>query len=197
VRTVYAECTFRSLSLDDWSNFYVGAHWLATKELPDAQWKTEPHHGPLTQLLLIASHHLVEVMLYRCIREVLDANPGKFKEIETLLKRREGFTKAFTDWPAVLTSTPFDLTLEPYKSLKSLQLRRNDTVHKRSALASLEMGRSALFSAVEGARSIAIHFRGAEGFLYDEVLQKYPLPKQKWFSEVAFIERPTKAADSV
>lgn len=176
------------LNLDWWSTPYVGAQWLATKELPDQQWQAEPHHGALSQLLLISSHHLVELMLFRCIREVLEAKPGMFPKHEKQLPRAH-FDDAFTRWPEELGCGSFDMQVQPYSSVKRLQERRNATIHKDSALTSLTMAKSALYSAVEGAKGIAIHFRGASGFPYERVLQKYTLPEQRWFTDVKFVER--------
>lgn len=176
------------LNLDGWSSPYVGAHWLATQELPDEQWQAKPHHGPLSQLLLISAHHLVELMLFRCISDILNAAPGKFPKHEKKLPRAR-FEEAFLRWPSELGYAPFDLQIQPFSSVKRLQERRNATVHKDSALTSLEMAKSALHSAVAGAKAIALHFHGPSGFPYEQVLQKYPLPGQPWFTEVAFIER--------
>lgn len=176
------------LSLDWWSNPYVGAHWLAMQGLPDKQWQAEPHHGPLSQLLLLASHQLVELMLFRCIGEVLTANSGKFPKHEKKLPFAR-FEEAFQVWPSELGFAPFNLDIQPFASIKRLQERRNATIHKDAALASIEMGRSALHSAVEASRSIALHFRGQDGFPYERVLNKYQLPIQPWFTDVAFIER--------
>jgi hypothetical protein len=142
----------------------------------------------LSQLVLIASHHLVESMLFHCIREVLEAKPKMFPKHEKQLPRAR-FDDALTIWPQEFGYGSFDMQLQPYKSIKRLQERRNATIHKDSALTSLVMARSALHSAVEGARGIAIHFRGKDGFPYDQVLQRYSLPVQPWFTDVAFIER--------
>ena len=184
-------CTSVSVSfssLDWWSNPYVGAHWLATHELPEKQWQSEVHHGPLSQLLLLASHQLVELMLFRCISEVITANPGKFERQEKNL-RRARFEEAFKTLPSELGFPPFDLDVQPFSSIKRLQERRNATIHKESALVTIEMGRSALYTAVEASRSIAVHFRGPDGFPYEGILKKYPLSAQPWLTEVAFIER--------
>jgi hypothetical protein len=179
------------LSLDAWSEAYVGAQWLAQDELPEKQWETQPRHGPLSQLVLIASHRLVEIMLFRCIREILEASPGKFPAIERKFFRAS-FEEAFSVWPAKLGFLPFDTTAQPFASIKRLQDRRNSTIHKESALVTLEMARSALFSAVEGSKAIATHLCGAKsGFRYDRVLEKYPLPNQPWFTDVKFLERRT------
>lgn len=176
------------LNLDWWSDPYVGAHWLATKELPDQQWQAQTHHGALSQLLLISSHHLVEMMLFRCIKEILKSKPGIFPRHEKQFSRAR-FDDLFSRWPKELGFENFDMTTQPYSSIKRLQDRRNSTIHKDSTLTSLNMAKSALYSAVEGSRAIALHFRGADGFPYDNVLAKYPLPVQPWFTDINFIER--------
>ena len=179
------------LSLDAWSEAYVGARWLAQDELPAKQWETQPQHGSLSQLVLIASHRLVEIMLFRCIGEILEASPGKFPVLERRLSR-VSFEEAFGEWPAKLGFPSFDTTAQPFSSIKRLQDRRNSTIHKESALATLEMARSALFSAVEGSKAIATHLGGAKsGFKYERVLEKYPLPTQPWLTDVKFLERRT------
>lgn len=176
------------LNLDWWSDPYVGAHWLATKELPDQQWQARAYHGSLSKLLLIASHHLVELMLFHCIREILEAAPGKFPKHEKKFPRAH-FDDAFTRWPEELGYGALDLEAQPFLSIKRLHVRRNATIHKDSALASIKMAKSSLYSAVEGSRKIALHFRGEGGFPYDKVLRKYPLPIQPWFTDIDFIER--------
>jgi len=64
-------------------------------------------------------------------------------------------------------------------------------VHKSSALTSLEMARSALFSAVEASKAIAEHFLGENAFKYESVLYKYPLQQEQWFSQVQLIDEAT------
>ena len=69
-----------------------------------------------------------------------------------------------------------------------LKDRRNATIHRESALVSLDMARSALFSAVQASRAISEHLLGAGSFSnYEAVLRKYSLPVQPWFSDVMFI----------
>lgn len=174
-------------SLDAWSETYIGAHWLVTNELPIHQTQTEIHHGPLSQMVLLASHQLVEIMFFQCARYTIDRNPEKFKEIERSYNKAN-FSLALKKWPKTLTGLEFNLTQEPLKSAESLKDRRNQTVHKSSALTSLEMARSALFSAVEASKLIAEHFMGENGFKYDRILKKYPLPKEQWFSQIQLID---------
>lgn len=176
------------LNLDAWSEGYVGAHWLVESELPQRQWETLPRHGPLSQMVLLASHHLVEVMLFRCIWTLLDANRGKFVKQE-LRYHRAMFHEAFYEWPTELLGHGFDLSVEPFKSAARLHTRRNATVHKESALTTLPMARSALFTAVETSRAIATEFLGVGGFKYEAVLQKYPMAQADWFSVAQFPER--------
>ncbi|MCB1918656.1 MAG: hypothetical protein KDJ28_01595 [Candidatus Competibacteraceae bacterium] len=180
------------LDLDGWSTTYVGAHWLATSELPAKQYQTSPRHGPLSQLLLISAHHLVEVMFFKCVNKLVDASPGVFTGIEKQLQNDKSirFGAVIKEWPRLLTGCSFDLSQEPFKSIERLNTRRNATIHKESALASLDMARSALFSAVQASRAMSEHLLGVGSFKrYETVLQKYPLPDEPWFSDVKFIER--------
>ncbi len=176
------------LSLDSWSSTYSGAHWLVEKQLPKEQWETEPHHEPLSQMVLIASHHLVEIALFACVRSRLKSTPGKYPALETALAKVQPplFNTVFTNWPVQILGTEFDLSVEPFKSVKALQLRRNATIHSESALTTLLMARSALYTSVEASREITRQFLGPTAFKYDAVLQKYPLSNQPWFSDVAF-----------
>jgi len=178
------------LSLDAWSETYIGAHWLITNELPTHHYQTEVHHGPLSQMVLLAAHQLVEIIFFQCVKSIIDNNQNQYIDIEKAYSKA-GFGNALDKWPETLTGTPLDLTKEPLKSVSRLKDRRNATVHKDSALTSLEMARSALFSAVEASKAIAEHFLGEYGFKYEPVLHKYPLQQEQWFSQVQFIDEAT------
>lgn len=187
--TVTSHVSSSYLSLDSWSETYVAARWLAQDELPEQQWQAQPRHGPLSQLVLIAAHRLVEVQLFGAVRKLLDAAPGKHPEIEERFPRGF-FDDAFKRWPAQLTGRPFDTTIEPFRSAAALQQRRNATVHKEAALCSLPMARAALYSGVEASRAIAVHLLGPGRFAYEPVLAKYPLPASPWFADVPLVNRP-------
>lgn len=178
------------INLDAWSETYIGAHWLVKNELPAYQYQADVHHGPLSQMVLLASHQLVEIIFFQCVKFVIDSRPGQFVEIEKTYSKAS-FGHALEKWPETLTGAPLDLALEPLNSVRRLKDQRNATVHKSSALTSLEMARSALFSAVEASKSIAEHFMGESGFKYEPVLQKYPLQKEQWFSQVQLIDEAT------
>lgn len=85
------------LNLDAWSETYVGAHWLVTNKLPHEQYQAEPVDGPLSQMVLIASHQLVEIMLFRCIRRNLET-AGKWSDVVEQMWTRIGFAEAFNKW---------------------------------------------------------------------------------------------------
>ncbi|QSL91721.1 hypothetical protein JWV26_18415 [Ectopseudomonas toyotomiensis] len=178
------------LNLDAWSETYIAAHWLVTNELPAHEYQSETHHGPLSQMVLIAAHQLIEIMFFQCVRVITDGNPKQFTKIENKYQNTS-FKKALEEWPEIITGTKFDLTQEPLKSADHLRARRNATVHKRSALTSLEMARSALFSAVEASKAISEHLLGEAGFKYNSVLYKYPLKQEQWFSQVKLINEAT------
>jgi hypothetical protein len=187
LRSIFKSTGAGWLNLDEWSTTYVGAHWLVTDQLPKNQWETSPRHAAFSQMVLLASHHLVEVMLFKCVRKILDASPGLHTSQEQEYTRAH-FRKVLEKWPAILVGAQFDLAVEPFKSAVRLSERRNATTHKDSRVATLTMARSGLFSAVEASREIAHHLLGKNGFSYLKVLQKYPIEPQIWFSEIKFPE---------
>lgn len=185
MQRVTASVSIGWLYLDTWSETYVGGRWLSEVELPKNQWETQAHHDPLAQLLLIASHSLVEIALFDSIQKILKATPGKFSKHERQFAKAR-FGDVFADWPKELGHSAFDLSIEPFCSVDRLRERRNQTIHFGSALTTLEMARSALFSAVDGSKAITEHLLGPDAFKYDAVLKKYPLGPQPMFSGVRF-----------
>ena len=72
-------------NLDIWSEPYVGAHWIITNELPQIQYECSVHHGPLSLMELLTSHHLNEVMFFKCVKEIISNNPSKHSTIWKVL----------------------------------------------------------------------------------------------------------------
>jgi hypothetical protein len=177
------------LSLDAWSETYIAAHWLLN-ELPAHNYQSAVHHGPLSQMVLIAAHQLVEIMFFQCVKNLTSESPEKFKEIERKYENTS-FKKALECWPEIMTGTKLDLIQEPLKSADHLRARRNATVHKSSALTSIEMAKSALYSAVEASKYISNHFLGENQFKYNLVIYKHPLKQEQWFSEVTLVDEAT------
>lgn len=174
-------------NLDIWSEPYVGAQWIVKKELPQKHYESEIHHGPLSQMVLLIAHHLNEVIFFKCVREILSRQPGQFLQIANNINR-VGFMKAFKNWPEILVGQPFDLNKEPYSSVVRLANRRNATIHSESALTSLEMARSALYTSIISSEYIAIHLLGPNGFVYKDILEKYKIDSEVMFSQVKFPE---------
>lgn len=87
-----------------------------------------------------------------------------------------------TEWVAALTEAPIELSSEPFKSTEVLRKRRNATIHKSSAVASVGMAQSAIYTAVQGCIALYQHFGAA--FPYHDVLREYPLKDAPLFSEI-------------
>jgi hypothetical protein len=95
---------------------------------------------------------------------------------------------SLSHWIGIVTGVPLLLDEEPFRSTERLRTRRNATTHKSSALATVPMARSALFSAVEGTKSLHAHF--GVPFSYEPFIEKYPLPCEEPFSSVPFPPEP-------
>jgi hypothetical protein len=131
----------------------------------------------------------VEIALFSSVGHVLASAPETYPVAEReFSSRKPSFHRLFTGWPERLGKDAFDLNAEPYRSLAALRIQRNRTVHSESALASLPMARSAVYSGVEGSRAITEHLLGPGAFRYGRVLSTYPLSPQPPFSTVPPID---------
>lgn len=170
----------KTITLDRWSETYIGARWIVMNVLPDKVHQADGISGSLSQMVLIASHELIEVTLFDCIRINLQREKKWNDVIEKVLSRL-AYNQAFNTWPKMLTGRSFAKGEQPFVAARELANRRNATVHSESALATVEMARSALFTGVSASRAIQEHFQ-AGLFQYEYVLQKYPIDKQELFS---------------
>lgn len=186
MKSLQASTKIGWLNLDAWSETYIGANWILDNKLPRKPYQAEPVDAPLSQMVLIASHQLTEIMLFRCIRRKLE-HTGKLNSIFGHVLRRLSFNEAFEKWPKLLTNEPFPSKTQPFTAARLLAQRRNATVHSESALTTLQMARSALFTGVEASRAIQHHFEPGQ-FAYENVLAKYPVEEQSWFSESMYPE---------
>ena len=169
------------LNLDSWSETYIAAHWIIENKLPEKQFQAEPVDGPLSQMVLISSHQLVEIMLFNCIRQNLK-DSGKWNNVMEKVLMKLNFNEAFNKWPKLILGKPFPNKVQPFSGARTLAQRRNATVHSESALTTLEMARSSLYTGVMASRAIEEHF-GNEGFSYEAVINKYPLTETEWIAE--------------
>lgn len=183
--TVTAEFTFSWLNNNTWSEAYVGVRRLAYEVLPTSQGSATAEDGALCQLALIGANHLMEVGLYRVLLPYAKATSKVAALTEALLSDAT-YHHMLARWLPLISGKQIDLGAEPFASTERLRRRRNDTAHKSSALATVGMAKSALFSAVEGTRAVYKH--AATPFPYEAFFAKYPLPPEVWFSQVAFPE---------
>ncbi len=183
--------TMSWLSLDSWSETYVGTKWILDNVLPDNIYQMKAEHGPISQMVLLGAHQLVENILYNCIRTKLEQQLENQKNIESTLKNLR-FEDALKKVPKELTGQKLPLGRQPLQSVTILQKRRNATVHYRSALATPQMARSAFYTAVIGSKEIYSHFYPSEEFKYELVLRKYPFEPQPFLSINMFPENIAK-----
>jgi hypothetical protein len=183
--------SFTSLNLDSWSETYIGARWLIDNVLPEKQYESTPEHGPISQMVLLASHHMIEIILFSSISEALKNKSESNIEIDKNLKKleKQSFNSAYEYWsPKLLNGKNISKNIEPFISADKLRKRRNATIHKESALTSLEMARSALFTALKASEAIYFHFNETEKYKYDAVVKKYPFQNHSFFSEIVYPE---------
>lgn len=179
------------LNLDSWSETYIGALWLIDNKLPDKPFQAEPVDGPLAQMVLIASHQLVEICLFKSIQRYLE-NANKWNDVLAEAVRKLNFNEAFNKWPKLITGNPFPKKKQPFTSARELAFRRNATVHSESALTSFEMANASLFTAVEVSRAIQSHFC-EQAFSYETVVRKYPMKSNVLLCSSMFPENLIKA----
>jgi hypothetical protein len=183
LRPVTAEFTFSWLIHDTWSEAYVGVRRLAYEILPSSQGSATAEDGALCQLALIGANHLMEVGLYKALLPFAKAI-GKAAPLTEGLLNEATYHHMLARWLPLACGKQVDLGGEPFASTERLRRRPNDTAHKSSALATVEMAKSALFSAVEGTR--AVYAFSATPFPYEAVFKQYPLLDEPWFSQITF-----------
>lgn len=168
---------------DSWSESYVGARRLAYEVIPAPGMKLSAEECALCQLALVGANHLVEVALYKILLPHAKST-GKVSSLTEALLAEASYYQMLTRWLPAVSGKPIDLKAEPLFSTERLRRRRNETIHKSSALATSEMARSALYSAVEASRALYLH--AGIDFPYDDALKMYPQIVEKPFSNVTF-----------
>lgn len=160
-------------------------HRLIYELLPLPSMHQRAEDGALCQLALVGSQHIVEIALTNLLRPFVaealtsPANSKGKRQFE-----HASHLKRLNYWVPKVTGRIIQFDEEPFISLDRLRDRRNSTVHAESSLATVQMARSALFSAVRGTQALHRHF--GQPFPYKQVLSKYPIPPEPWFSQVAF-----------
>ena len=130
---------------------------------------------------MIGANQMMEIALYSLIRPHT-LTMGAVSTLGQALLEEASHYHMLTKWLPALVGRPLDLSVEPFLSTEKLRRRRNDTIHKTSAVATMAMARSAVYSAVEGTKALYQH-AGVQ-FPYEPFLQRYPLDQQDLFSSV-------------
>lgn len=183
LKRVTAEFTFSWLTHDSWSEAYVGTRGLIYQVLPASDGAATAEDGALCQLGLVGANHLMEIAIYSLLRPHAKAT-GKVAALTEALLEDASYYHMLTRWLPAVSNKTLDLSAEPFLSTERLRRRRNDTVHKSSTLATIQMARSALFSAVQGTKALYACFDTI--FPYEPFLSKFPPPDETWFSSVRF-----------
>lgn len=179
LRPLNVSFSIRWSSNDTWSEAYVGVRRLVYDILPPSHAEQQLEDSAFCQLALIGANHLVEVALGQLLR------PFTARGVEGLTPEaleKATYFQMLTQWVPMVTGKRVDTNSQPFRSAEALRKRRNDTVHKSSALASVPMARAALFSAVQACQAIYQH--AGESFPYSAVLSEHPLMHADWFSDV-------------
>ncbi len=178
MKTINASSSISWGASDAWLESYAGTHRLIYKILPQAPWEQSYEDAGLSQLALIGANHLMEIALGQLLAPLLrstgEYSKSKFEEA--------GYRRLLSNWVPELTGVTIPIDSEPFKSTELLRDRRNATIHKSSAIASVDIAQSALYSAVHGC--IALYDHLGEDFPYQEALREYPLRDAPWFSEI-------------
>lgn len=167
-------------SHDAWSESYLGVSRLVYEILPVGIADTVVEDSALCQLALVGSNHLVELALVRVLTAFAEAGTAG---LTPRLLAMASQCEMLTTWLPKVTGKPLDLRAPPIASMDTLRKRRNATIHRESALATVPMARSALFSAVEGCRQLFVHADAP--FPWEDSLTTRPVQSEAWFSTLA------------
>lgn len=173
--------TISHLNHDAWTESYIGTRKLIYEVLPAKSNNLTEENTALCQLAVVGANHMMEVALFGLIRPYIGSQLPDFtitqKEFE-----KAAYHHALTNWISPITGSPLNLNAEPFLSTELLRKRRNDTIHKSSAIATVEMAKAALYSAVEGTKALYEHF--GKTFKYKPFLEKYPVHLEPMFSVI-------------
>lgn len=169
------------LNHDAWTESYIGTRKLVYEVLPAKNNDLTEETSALCQLAVIGANHMMEVALFGLIRPHIGSQLPNCSITQKQFDDA-GYHKALTNWIGPITGSPLNLNAEPFLSTELLRKRRNDTIHKSSAIATVEMARAALFSAVEGTKALYEHF--GKTLKYTPFLEKYPVHQESMFSAV-------------
>lgn len=183
LQQISASLTVSWLNHDSWTEAYVGSRRIAHEFLPESELLSSGDDGGLSKLALIGANQLMEIALYSLIKSHT-LGMGAALTLDQTRLQEASYHDMLTKWLPAVAGKPLDLSVEPFLSTEKLRRRRNDTIHKTSAIATIAMARSAVYCAVEGSKSLYDHV-GIQ-FPYEPFLKKYPLSSEDWFSSIRY-----------
>jgi len=184
---VYASLTSSWLLHDSWSESYVGARRLIYEVLPAPDQRLSAEECAMCQLALVGANHLMEIALYKILLPHAKNGSASLSLTPAFLEDASYFLM-LTKWLPATCGVNLDLKAEPFASTERLRRRRNETIHKTSAFATHTMARSAIYSAVDGVKTL--YSASGSVFPYEAVLGKCPQQVEEPFSSVAFPADP-------
>lgn len=180
---VYASVTTSFLSHDSWSESYIGIRRIAYEILPSPPLPQCADDGALCRLALVGANHLVEVALFKVL--LSETKSGKYGAQFSEAKIADvSYWEMLTKWMPQIFGIEIDVKSEPFLSSERLRKRRNDTIHKISSIATVQMARSALYSAVQTSREIYKY--AGTSFPYEVHVNRYAQVEEPLFSSVSF-----------
>lgn len=179
MREIGIQLSISWLNHSPWTEKYVGLRKLSIEKIPDKIHQMEAEHSTICHSIIIGSNQLIEMAFFQIIKNHIG--------IEITQKDYDSsFYQGIKTLPQKITKKPINLQEEPFLSMDKLRKRRNETVHKKAAVADVIMARSALYTAVETVKAIYLHFN--QKFPYGIFLDNYPLDENILFSKVVYPE---------
>lgn len=164
---------------DAWSETYIGLRRLVYDILPERIADQAAEDAALCQLALVGANHLVELALDRVLKPFAEAGVNGLTP-DLLQAARQH--RMLTHWVPIVTEKSFEEKVPAVASMEALSQRRNATVHRESALATVVMARSALFTAAEGSRFLFVH--ADSPFPWEDSLRLHPIASDRWFADL-------------
>ena len=142
---------------DSWCELLAGTRFLL--DILETQDGNKIKRINLLRLVVVSSFQMVEVMLFTQLKRYIDDQPESTRRLFSYdLKRRINFQKAIRKWPEVLTGRKLDFGAEPMQSMKELASIRNSAIHHTAEYPKVNIGESALYTAIEASKEIYNHF---------------------------------------
>lgn len=178
---------------DSWTETLTGAHYLLRLLSSPASSPTNVEREHLARLIIISSHHLIEIMFFgtvdRYIRDHYSSIPSNIvATLEPYLQGQDkiGIYSALREWPRLLlnASAGFDFGREPFQSQELLRWKRNGSIHYEADSATFALAAAAYYTAVKVSEAIEQAFFPERPFSYQGFVSKAPPLSTEYFGHV-------------